>query len=140
MESIIMENVKNYAFSSVLNTPYEDAVSKVKDALKQEGFGVLTEIDMQETLKKKLNKEFRKYVILGACNPPYAFRSLEADLDVGLLLPCNVVVYETDERKSYVAAINPMSALEIIQNLELKEIAQEVSEKLQRVVRQVAQR
>ena len=132
-----MEKVKKYAFSTVLDTSYEDAISSVKDALKEEGFGVLTEIDVKATLKKKLDKEFRKYVILGACNPPYAKRSLEADLDVGLLLPCNVIVYETDEKKTYVAAINPVSALEVIQSRELKGIAAEVSEKLKRVVDRV---
>ncbi len=129
-----MKKVKGYAFSTVLDTSYEDAISKVTDALKQEGFGVLTEIDVKATLKKKLDKDFRKYVILGACNPPYAHRSLEADLDVGLLLPCNVIVYETDDRKASVAAINPVSALEVIQNEELKKIAEEVSEKLKRVI------
>jgi uncharacterized protein (DUF302 family) len=133
-EVIAMEQVKRYAFSTVLNTSYDNAVSLVKDALKDEGFGVLTEIDMKATLKKKLDKEFRKYVILGACNPPYAYRSLEADLDVGLLLPCNVIVYETDDKKAYVAAINPISALEVIQSQELQSIAQEVSEKLKKVV------
>jgi len=134
---VTMEQVKKYAFSTVLDTSYEDAISKVTNALKEEGFGVLTEIDVKATLKKKLDKEFRKYVILGACNPPYAKRSLEADLDVGLLLPCNVIIYETDEKKTYVAAINPVSALEVIQSQELKGIAQEVSEKLKRVVDRV---
>ncbi len=129
-----MENVKRYAFSAVLDTPFEDAISRVKNALKEEGFGVLTEIDVKETLKKKLDKEFRNYVILGACNPPYAYRSLNADLDVGLLLPCNVIVYETDDGKAYVAAINPISALEVIQNQELRNIAEEVSEKLKRTI------
>ena len=132
-----MEKVKQYAFSTVLDTPYEDAIPKVTDALREEGFGVLTEIDVKATLKKKLDKEFRKYVILGACNPHYANRSLEADLDVGLLLPCNVIVYETDDKKAYVAAINPVSALEVIQSRELKSIAAEVSEKLKRVVDRV---
>ena len=102
-----MEQVKKYAFSTVLDASYEDAISVVKDALKKEGFGVLTEIDMKATLKKKLDKEFRKYVILGACNPPYAKRSLEADLDVGLLLPCNVIVYETDEKKPMLRPLIP---------------------------------
>jgi uncharacterized protein (DUF302 family) len=129
-----MKNVKRYAFSTVLDTSYEDAISAVTDALREEGFGVLTEIDVKGTLKKKLDKDFRKYVILGACNPPYAYRSLEADLDVGLLLPCNVIVYETDDKKAYVAAINPISALEAIQSEELRSIAAEVSEKLKRVV------
>ena len=132
-----MEKVKGYAFSAVLDTSYEDAISKVVDALKEEGFGVLTEIDVKETLKKKLDKEFRKYVILGACNPPYAHRSLEADLDVGLLLPCNVIVYETDDKKAYVSAINPVSALEVIQSDELSKIAEEVSGKLKRVIEKI---
>jgi uncharacterized protein (DUF302 family) len=134
MGEVVMEKVKGYAFSAVVDTSYEDAISLVKEALKEEGFGVLTEIDVKATLKKKLDKEFRKYVILGACNPPYAYRSLEADLDVGLLLPCNVIVYETDDKRAYIAAINPISALEIIQSQELKSIAAEVSEKLKSVV------
>jgi uncharacterized protein (DUF302 family) len=129
-----MEKVKEYAFSTVLNASYEDAISKVVDALKEEGFGVLTEIDVKATLKKKLDREFRKYVILGACNPPYAHRSLEADLDVGLLLPCNVIVYETDDKRAYVSAINPISALEVIKSEELRTIAEEVSVKLKRVI------
>jgi uncharacterized protein (DUF302 family) len=129
-----MEEVKKYAFSTVLDASYEDAVVRVKDALKEEGFGVLTEIDVKETLKQKLGIEFRKYVILGACNPPYAHRSLKADLDVGLLLPCNVIVYEADDGKAYVAAINPVSALEIIKSRELRTIAEEVSEKLKRAI------
>jgi uncharacterized protein (DUF302 family) len=133
----MMEEVMNFAFSTVLDTGYDDAVSRVTDVLKEEGFGVLTEIDVKETFKKKLDKEFRKYVILGACNPPYAYRSLEADLNVGLLLPCNVIVYETDDNKAYVAAINPVLALEVIHNQELKELAEEVSEKLKRVIEKV---
>ena len=132
-----MEEVMNFAFSTVLDTGYDDAVSRVTDVLKEEGFGVLTEIDVKETFKKKLDKEFRKYVILGACNPPYAYRSLEADLNVGLLLPCNVIVYETDDNKAYVAAINPVSALEAIHNRALKDLAEEVSEKLKRVIEKV---
>jgi uncharacterized protein (DUF302 family) len=133
-----MDKSKEYAFSTVLNTSYEEAVTKVTDALKEEGFGVLTEIDVKATLKKKLDKEFRKYVILGACNPPYAYRTLQADLDVGLLLPCNVIVYETDDRKAYVSAFNPVSALEIMKSEELRKIAEEVSEKLRRVIDTVA--
>lgn len=132
-----MEKVKEYAFNTVLETTYEDAISKVRDALKEEGFGVLTEIDVKATLKKKLDTEFRRYVILGACNPPYAHRSLEVDLDVGLLLPCNVIVYETDDKKAYVSAINPVSALEVIQSEELRTIAEEVSGKLKRVINRI---
>jgi len=132
-----MEEVKKYAFHTVLDTSYEDAIVRVKNALKEEGFGVLTEIDVKETLKKKLDKEFRNYVIVGACNPPFAYRSLNADLDVGLLLPCNVIVYETDDGKAYIAAINPISALQVIQNQELRNIAGEVAEKLKRAVEKV---
>ncbi len=133
-----MEKIKEYAFSTVLNTSYEDAISKVTDALKEEGFGVLTEIDVKSTLKKKLDVDFRKYMILGVCNPPYAFRTLQTDLDVGLLLPCNVIVYETDDKKAYISALNPVSALEVIKSKELRKIAMEVSEKLKRVVEKVA--
>ncbi len=133
-----MEKIKEYALSTVLNTSYEDAISKVTDALKEEGFGVLTEIDVKSTLKKKLDVDFRKYMILGVCNPPYAFRTLQTDLDVGLLLPCNVIVYETDDKKAYISALNPVSALEVIKSQELRKIAKEVSEKLKRVVEKVA--
>jgi len=133
-----MEKVKEYAFSALLDTSYEDAVSRVTDALKEEGFGVLTEIDVKSTLKKKLDVDFRKYVILGACNPPYAHRTLQADLDVGLLLPCNVIVYETNEKKAYVSALNPVSALEVIKSEELRKIAGEVSEKLKRVIDRIS--
>lgn len=129
-----MDDLEKYAFSTVLDTSYEEAVAKVTDALKGEGFGVLTEIDVKKTLKNKLDVDFRKYVILGACNPPYAYRTLEAALDVGLLLPCNVIVYETDDHRAYVAAINPVSALEVIESKDLKGVAEEVSAKLQRVI------
>jgi uncharacterized protein (DUF302 family) len=106
--------------------------------LKEEGFGVLTEIDVKSTLKKKLDVDFRKYVILWACNSPYAFRTLQTDLDVGLLLPCNVIVYETDDKNAYISALNPVSALKVIKSKELRKIAIEVSEKLKRVVEKVA--
>jgi len=133
-----MEPMKEYAFTTVLNASYEDAISKVIDALKEEGFGVLTEIDVKATLKKKLGVDFRKYVILGACNPPYAHRTLQADLDVGLLLPCNVIVYERDDKKACVSVINPMSALEVIKNEALRKIALEVTEKLKRVLDKIS--
>jgi len=133
-----MEEMKGYAFTRTLETSYENAISKVTEALKEEGFGVLTEIDVKETLKKKLGVDFRKYVILGACNPSYAHRTLQTDLDVGLLLPCNVIVYETDDQKTRVSAINPVSALQVIKSRELRKIAEEVSEKLKRVVDKVA--
>jgi uncharacterized protein (DUF302 family) len=121
-----------------LETSYEEAVSKVIEVLKEEGFGVLTEIDVKAILKEKLDVDFRKYLILGVCNPRYAYRSLQTDLDVGLLLPCNVIIYEMDDKKVYVAALNPVSALAVIKNEELKKIAMEVSEKLKRVIERVA--
>jgi uncharacterized protein (DUF302 family) len=133
-----MKKVKEYAFSTVLETSYEEAVLKVTEILKEEGFGVLTEIDVKATLKKKLDVDFRKYLILGACNPPYAYRSLQAELDVGLLLPCNVIIYETEDKKVHVSALNPIAALAVIQNEELKKIALEVSDKLKRVIDRVA--
>ncbi len=134
-----MDEPKSYSFSTVLDKPYEEAVAKVTEALKGEGFGVLTEIDVKATLKKKLDVDFRKYVILGACNPPYAYRTLQATLDVGLLLPCNVIVYETDDGKTWVSALNPMSALEVIKSEELRKIAEEVSVKLKKAIDTVAQ-
>jgi len=133
-----MKKVKEYAFSTVLETSYEEAVSKVIDILKEEGFGVLTEIDVKATLKKKLNVDFRKYLILGACNPPYAYRSLQAELDVGLLLPCNLIIYETEDEKVHVSALNPIAALAVIENEELKKIALEVSGKLKKVIDMLA--
>lgn len=129
-----MEKVKDYAFSAEIEAPYEQVLPKVTQALQEQGFGVITEIDVKATLQEKLGQEFRQYRILGACNPGYAFRSLQADLDVGLLLPCNVIVYEIDQGRTYVAAINPVSALEVIQSTELRAIAAEVSQKLQRVI------
>ncbi len=116
-----------------LDLPFQQAISKVTEALKNEGFGVLTEIDVKATLKKKLNVDFRRYVILGACNPPLAHRALSADLDVGLLLPCNVVVYEIDEARSLVGLVDPISMLGILPNPELRPVAEEAKVRLERV-------
>jgi len=134
-----MKNSKNIGFARVLNISYEKALIKVQEALKEEGFGVLTTIDVQSTLKKKLDVDFRKYVILGACNPPYAFQALQADLDVGLLLPCNVIIYETDDNKVFVSAINPLSVLGEIHNEKLGIIAEAVSTKLQKIMEDIVQ-
>ena len=117
-----METVKNYAFREVLATTFEEALSIVIEAL-----------------KKKLDQDFRKYVILGAYNPPLAHQSIQADLDVGLLLPCNVILYETDDRKTCIAAINPVSALQVIKNEKLQSIAEKVSEKLSKVIKKAAE-
>lgn len=129
-----MGQSKEYGFKRRLGIPYEDAVPKVTAALKLEGFGVLTEIDVKSTLKAKLNVDFRKYVILGACNPPLAHKALTAELDIGLLLPCNVIVYEDGKGGSVVSAIDPVSALGIVDNPALKELADTVAAKLKKVV------
>jgi uncharacterized protein (DUF302 family) len=135
-----MEDNKNFGFSRILNIPYEETLIKVQEALKEEGFGVLTTIDVQSTLKKKLDVNFRKYTILGACNPPYAFQALQTNLDVGLFLPCNVIIYETDDNKVFVSAINPLSVLGEIQNEKLGIITEAVSTKLQKVMENVVQK
>ena len=114
---------------------YERAVLAATDALKAEGFGVLTTIDVQQTLKQKLDRDFRKYVILGACNPPLADRALRAELEVGLLLPCNVIVYEVSPGHSAVSAMAPMSALGIVgDNPELAAVAKEADARLRRAL------
>lgn len=112
---------------------YEEARERVTAALKEEGFGVLTEIDVQATFKKKLDKEFRKYAILGACNPNLAYRALNTDLNVGLLLPCNVIVYE-DEAGSVVSIVDPLSMLALADSPGLQPVAQEARARLGRVV------
>ncbi len=128
---------KAYGFGRQVNLPYREAVEKTKDALKAEGFGVLCEIDVRQTIKEKLGADFRPYVILGACNPPLAHQVLAAELDLGLLLPCNVVVYESDGG-SMVEAMDPEPVLGIVGNPKLDAIAKEVKMRLQRVVDRVA--
>jgi len=124
----------SYAFTKEVHLTYEEAVVKVTEELKKEGFGVLTEIDVKATLKKKLDVDFNKYIILGACNPPFAYKTLQAQEDIGLLLPCNVIVYESKEGKTIVSAINPKAMFSVIPNTELDEILIQVAEKLSRVV------
>lgn len=130
----------NYGFSKTVDVPYEAAVEKARAALKEEGFGVLCEIDMKEKLKEKLGVDFRNYVILGACNPPLAYKTLQQEIGIGLLLPCNVIVYEADEAgKSVVAAIDAKTMLSVVghKNAALDAVVTEVNEKLKRVVAQV---
>jgi uncharacterized protein (DUF302 family) len=129
-----MSNPKSEnAYRTVLPVPYEQAVERVTTALQTEGFGVLTEIDVKSTLKKKLDAEFRKYAILGACNPPLAQRALHEELEIGLLLPCNVIVYETDEG-SVISIINPLVMMSFVENPGLESVAQEAAARLQRVI------
>ena len=116
---------------------FDDAIAKVGEELKVEGFGILTEIDVKATLKKKLDVDFRRYTILGACNPPFAHRALEASLGVGLLLPCNVVVYEEDGGSTHVAAIDPLETIAARGGEELASLAREVHDRLARVIARV---
>ena len=122
-----------YGMSARLGMPYEQAVEAAKEALKSEGFGVLTEIDVKATLKKKLDVDFRKYIILGACNPPMAYKALSTELEIGLLLPCNVIVYEEGDG-SMVSAIDPVEAMAVVDNPKLKPVAEQVRAKLERVI------
>jgi uncharacterized protein (DUF302 family) len=120
-----------YGLQVSVDVPYDDAVTLATNALKVQGFGVLTTIDVQQTLKAKLDCDFRKYVILGACNPSLADRALHAELEVGLLLPCNVIVYETGPSSSIVAAMAPLAALGIVgDNRALEAVAREADQRL----------
>ena len=125
-----------YGFSKTVSLPFEETVDKVTSELKKEGFGVLTSIDGKETLKKKINADFKKYMILGACNPPIAHRALLEEEELGLLLPCNVIIYEKDD-KTAVSFFNPSIMSEIIDNENIKVIAEEVRNKLQKVFENV---
>ena len=122
-----------YGYKKQVNTTYEKAVEKTKEELQKEGFGVLTEIDVKETLKKKLDVEYDNYIILGACNPSFAYRALQAEKDIGLLLPCNVIVYEQDA-STYISAILPTVAMSMVENEILRDIAEQVEEKLKKVI------
>ncbi|OJX40281.1 MAG: ABC transporter ATP-binding protein [Chloroflexi bacterium 44-23] len=125
---------ENFAYYTVLNMDHEQAVEKVTAALKEEGFGVLTNIDMQATLKQKLDVDFRKYAILGACNPPLAHQSLKTQLNIGLLLPCNVIVYEEDNG-SVVEILDPIKMMKVAENPDLEPVAQDAQSRLQRVIK-----
>ena len=118
----------------IIDVDYEKAIEKVTTTLKTEGFGILTEIDVKETLKKKLNAEFERYKILGACNPPFAKKALDIDRAVGTLLPCNVYVQEVGTNKTKVSAIDPMKMFEILPNKELEPVAQEIKTRLTRAI------
>ena len=128
----------SYYFSKIVDLTFDEAVQRVIEQLKQEGFGVLTEIDMKATLKKKLDVDFRNYKILGACNPPFAYRALQTERMVGTMLPCNVIVQEAGEGKTEVAAIDPVASMQAIENPELAGIAGQVRAKLKSVIEKVA--
>ncbi|MGZ5284858.1 MAG: DUF302 domain-containing protein [Kaistella sp.] len=125
----------NYSFSkSLTNVPFDEAIQKVTESLKEEGFGILTEIDLKATLKKKLDVDFYNYTILGACNPAYAYKALLAEDKIGTMLPCNVIVQEKEAGHVEVSAVDPAASMQAIDNKDLQTIATEISARLQKVI------
>jgi len=124
----------SYYISTVSKVNFEETLVKVEEELKVEGFGILTEIDVQATLKKKLDVDFKKYKILGACNPPAAYKALSSEDKIGVLLPCNIIVEENDNNQVEVAAVNPMEAMATVNNEALAEVASTITQKLQNVI------
>lgn len=122
-----------YGIRTEVGLNFSNAVEKVKQGLSKEGFGILTQVDVRATLKKKLNVDYEDYVILGACNPPFAYDALRAEKEVGLLLPCNVIIY-VQGGKTFVSMIDPVGMMSVVNNSKLKGIAKEVKEKLNRVL------
>jgi len=131
-----MNEKRNYAFNTVLDIPYEQALEKVKAGLKEEGFGVLTEVNVKQVMSEKLGVEFRPYTIIGACNPPLSHRSFTTNLEAGLVLPCNVIIYEQDGKSAVVIA-DPVTMISTIGDLRLNEVANEARLRLQRVVENI---
>jgi uncharacterized protein (DUF302 family) len=127
------QSQSGYGYSKTLDLSFVKAVERAKEALKTEGFGVLCEIDIKEKLKEKLDVDFRDYIILGACNPPLAYQTLQAEIDIGLLLPCNVIVYEQGG-KAVVSAIDAAKMMTVVGNPQLETTAKQVNEKLRRVI------
>jgi uncharacterized protein (DUF302 family) len=123
-----------YGFSRKVDLGFDETLGRVRDALQKQGFGVLTEIDVKATLKKKLDVDFRKYVILGACNPPFAYKALAAELEIGLLMPCNVIVYENDAPGTTVAVVDASMMATATGNRALEEVSAAVNDKLKRVI------
>ncbi len=123
-----------YYFSKTIEMPFDQATEHVTEALKQEGFGVLTEIYVKATLKKKLDVDFRPYRILGACNPPFAYQALQAEDKIGTMLPCNVIVQDAGDGRTEVAAVDPIASMQAVENEQLGAIAGEVRERLRKVV------
>jgi uncharacterized protein (DUF302 family) len=132
-----MPNIKKYYFTKIINSSFENVVQKIKDALKEEGFGILTEIDMKATLQKKLQVDFHNYTILGACNPPFAYQALLLEDKIGTMLPCNVIVQQKTPGIIEVSAIDPSASMQSIENKKLQEIAQEVKIKLEKAILQL---
>jgi uncharacterized protein (DUF302 family) len=124
----------SYHNSKTVNYSFDETLIKIAEELKKEGFGILTEIDVKETLKKKLDIDFRKYKILGACNPPFAHKALQIEENLGVLLPCNIAVQEKGNGEVQISFVNPMESMQVVQNPKLAEIAGEVSNKLTKVL------
>ncbi len=123
-----------YYFSKILETSFDEAIQKTIEVLKTEGFGVISEIRMHEKLKEKLNVDFKRYTILGACNPPFALQALQAEDKIGTMLPCNVLVIEQGQNKIEIAAVNPIASMQAITNIALGDVAQQVTVKLKKVI------
>jgi|SRR6185437_11153828 uncharacterized protein (DUF302 family) len=123
-----------YYFSKTINDNFDNAVQRVTEALKSAGFGVLTEIDMKATLKKKLDVDFYNYKILGACNPPFAYKALQAEDKIGTMLPCNIIIQEKEPGKAEVSAVDPVASMQAIENRELAGIASEIRDRLQKMI------
>lgn len=124
----------SYVFSKTVASSFDQAIARVAEELGKEGFGILTEIDVQGTLKKKLDVDFRKYRILGACNPAFAYRALQSEAHIGTMLPCNVIVQEYEDGRVEVAAVDPIASMQAIDNADLAEIATQIRSKLQQVI------
>lgn len=125
----------NYYYSKVMrNVTFDEAIAKVTEALKSEGFGILTEIDIKATLKKKLDVDFYNYKILGACNPPFAYKALMAEDKIGTMLPCNVIVQEKVAGEVEVSAVDPMASMQAVENKALHNIAIEISDRLKKII------
>jgi uncharacterized protein (DUF302 family) len=130
--STVLNQLRPYGFGVTVSLPYDQAVERIIAELKEQGFGVLTQIDVKATLKTKLDVEFRPYVILGVCNPPLAHRALTADVGIGLLLPCNVIVYENDDGTSTVEAMDPEAALGLVgPDADIADVAHDAKQRLQ---------
>ena len=123
-----------YYFSKTLNVSFDEAVKHINEALKTEGFGVISEINMHEKLKERLGVDFKRYKILGACNPPYAYKALQAEDKIGTMMPCNVLVIEQGQNNIEIAAVNPLASMQAITNPSLGSIALEVTNKLKKVI------
>ena len=124
----------SYYFSKTIHASFEEAISRATEALKKEGFGVLTEIKIHEKLKEKLGVDFQRYTILGACNPAFAYKALQAENKIGTMLPCNVIVQDVGNGEIEIAAVNPIESMKAIQNPELGTVATQVTEMLKRVI------